>query len=357
MDIDRRDIDIHIKGNIISDFASLFEVFFKGTVIGMIEDTAELAMNTGIPLIGNTIMTKLDGYFPIPFIPNWIVDWETPQAAVVTDTSFAIGVKGLMFDKRVGEIEPSIAIPDMPYYNSTRPEKYQAYVSAYSMDGFFQSLISVVGIHGFVNSTMIPASVPLNLTTDTVNLLLPGIVKQYGSGLPVDVRFNVTSLGNFGVSEANQEMSGTTSLTLEFWVEQVSGVTEMAAELSLNDIDFQFTALVDDMDVTLNIDKVNIDSVDVVSDTFGRLSAVTIKVELNNGFRIGLPIFNKLMAKQTIPIPSNILGIFELSELTLGYYNDYIYAGATPTFIGPSSSQPKEVEQVSSVMQALQYTQ
>ena len=93
------------------------------------------------------------------------------------------------------------------------------------------------------------------------------------------------------------------------------------------------------MDVSLNITKVNIDNVNVVSDTFGRLSGLTIKVELNNAFRIGLPVFNKVLAKHTISIPSNILGLFELSDLTLGYHDDYIYAGATPTFIGPSSEK------------------
>lgn len=85
LDIDRNDIKIHLHGNIWTDFASLFEVFFKGTIIGMIEDTAEAALNTGIPAIGNGIMTRLDGYFPVPLIPNWIVDWETPQSAIVTD--------------------------------------------------------------------------------------------------------------------------------------------------------------------------------------------------------------------------------------------------------------------------------
>ena len=124
MDISRRDIDIHLHGNIWTDFASLFEIFFKGTVIGMIEDTAESAMNTGIPLIGNTLMTKLDGYFPVPIVPNWVVDWETPQPAVVTDKYFAIGVKGLMFDKLIGEEDPGVTIPDMPYDDQSRPEKY-----------------------------------------------------------------------------------------------------------------------------------------------------------------------------------------------------------------------------------------
>ena len=241
-----------------------------------------------------------------------------------------------MFDKRIGEQDPTVIVPDMPYYDTSRSEKYQAYVSAYSMDGFFSSLIEVVGIHGWANSTEIPSAIPIKLTTDTIDLLLPGIKEHYGSGLPVDVRFNVTQLGDFQVSEANEEMGGTTTLTLEFWVEQETG-TEMAAELSLNSVAFSFTALVDNMDVSLDITHLNIDSVEVLSDTFGRLNALTIKVKLNNAFRIGLPIVNAVLAKHHIPIPSDILGLFQLSDLTLGYHDDYIYAGATPTFTGPST--------------------
>ena len=297
MDIDRRDLDIHLHGNIWTDFASLFEIFFKGTVIGMIEDTAESAMNTGIPLIGNTLMTKLDGYFPVPMVPNWMVDWETPQPAVVTDKYFAIGVKGLMFDSLIGEEDPGVTIPDMPYDDQSRPEKYQAFLSSYAIDGFFNSFIEVVGIHAWFNSTEVPAAAPMSLTTSTVDILLPGIKDYYGADLPVDVYYNVTKLGSFGVSEANEEMSGLASLTLEFWVEKTDGSLEMAADLSLNDVDFKFTALVDNMDVSLNVTKVNIDSVDVLSDTFGRLSALTIKVKLNNAFRFGLPFLNIVLAK------------------------------------------------------------
>lgn len=199
---------------------------------------------------------------------------------------------------------------------------------------------------------MIPESVPFSLTTDTVNLLLPGMVKTYGSGTPVDVRFNVTSLGDFGVSQANEYMNGTTSLSLQFFVELADGTTEMAADLSLNDIEFQFTALVDNMDISLNVAKLNVGSVDVVSDTIGRLSGLTIKVELNNGFRIALPIINKVLASHVIPFPSTIIPIFELSNLTLDYYDNYIYAGATPTFIAPS----KDIEEVYSSQQAVQFT-
>lgn len=38
VDIDRDDIDIKIWGNIWADFASAFEIFFKSTVVDLIQD-------------------------------------------------------------------------------------------------------------------------------------------------------------------------------------------------------------------------------------------------------------------------------------------------------------------------------
>ena len=106
----------------------------------------------------------------------------------------------------------------------------------------------------------------------------------------------------------------------------------------MNEIDFDFSALVQDMNVTLNITKINIDQVKIISDTFGKLSALTLKLKLNNGFRILLPILNIFLEKFNVPIPSNIFGIFQLSGLVLEYFDGYIYAGATPTFLSPKIS-------------------
>ena len=108
-------------------------------------------------------------------------------------------------------------------------------------------------------------------------------------------------------------------------------------------MDFDFSALVTDMNITLNITKINIDKVDVVSDTFGKLSALTLKLKLNNGFRIMLPLLNVFLSKFNVSIPSNILGIFELSNLNLDYFDGYIYAGATPTFLSPREEIPMDL--------------
>ena len=202
-----------------------------------------------------------------------------------------------MFDLRRGEEEPDIAIPDMPYYDSNRSELYQAYVSAYSIDGFFSSLVETIGVNGWANNTMIPEEVPVGLTTTTLNVLLPGISHHYGADLPVDIFFNVTSLGNFTVSEANEQMSGIADLTLDFYVEKSDGTVELADELLLSSTEFEFTALVNNMNVALNITKVKIDGVAVSYHSFGHPSAVAIKLELNNALNIGLPLLNTLLTQ------------------------------------------------------------
>ena len=53
VDIDKNDIDIHISGNVWSDFASLFEGLFKDDIADMIRDTVKDVLNTEIPQYGN----------------------------------------------------------------------------------------------------------------------------------------------------------------------------------------------------------------------------------------------------------------------------------------------------------------
>lgn len=64
----------------------------------MIEDAIKLTLNTAMPAVANKILDFTDGFFPVPFIKDWVVDWETPEPAAITEISFGIGVKGLMFD-------------------------------------------------------------------------------------------------------------------------------------------------------------------------------------------------------------------------------------------------------------------
>ena len=83
--IDRHDLKIHLHGNLLTDFASMFEVFFKGTVCNAIEDTIKLTLNQGVPAAVNLVLKHNDGEFSIPNVVNWMLDWQTQNPILVTE--------------------------------------------------------------------------------------------------------------------------------------------------------------------------------------------------------------------------------------------------------------------------------
>ena len=64
---------------------------------------------------------KNNGFFHT--IPNLWFDWESPSAAVVTESSWDFAMKGLLFDHRYAEgpQAPNVTIPEMPYRFSSQP--------------------------------------------------------------------------------------------------------------------------------------------------------------------------------------------------------------------------------------------
>jgi hypothetical protein len=334
--VDRFDINIKIWGNIWSDIASLFEVFFVGTVADLIEQAIIWGTGTEIPAIANAWIQKTDGYFPIPIYPYWTLDWETDKRVEVTDTYFEVGVKGLFFDKQLGETEPTAPIPVMPVYDTSRPEKFQAYVSAYSVDSFLSSWSEVGSIDFWFNATEVPANATANLTTTTLNILMPGIADAYGEGLPCDVKFHILNFGNIEITADNQEIFTNVDLTMQFYVETATGL-EYAAEVTLTNANFGYTLVIDNMQIMIALDEIKSTDVKIDYCSWGTFSTIIFKTKLNLVFQTFKVWINQKLAGRSLTFPSNIMGIFELSNLNVIYYNDYLYCGATPTFIGTAS--------------------
>lgn len=205
VDINRFDINIQIYGNIWSDFASIFEVFFVGTVADLIDDAMTYGLQNGIPTVSNHFIGLTNGYAPIPVYADWTFDWETEYRANVTDTYFQVGVKGFFFDKSKDETaqEPvGVTIPDLPDHDTTRGQKFQATVSAYSIDSLLQSWLEVGQLSAWLNATFIPANDTVQLNTVYLDELMPGIEAYYGD-LPVNIWFNITNVGDIGIYENN----------------------------------------------------------------------------------------------------------------------------------------------------------
>jgi hypothetical protein len=121
VDINRNDIKIHIGGGFWTDLASIFKVFFKGTVVDLINTAVTAALEAKIPAITNAALAENNGFFHA--VPNFWYDWESPIAAKVTTSSWDLSMKGLLFDHRFPEAlqAPDVAIPEMPYSLSSVP--------------------------------------------------------------------------------------------------------------------------------------------------------------------------------------------------------------------------------------------
>ena len=325
--INRFDLKISIWGSFWADTVDLIKPFIKGPLCDLIQQTLYSALDTTMPNLINKGLVKSDGFLHLT--KTFELDFETPASFLVTADAFQTDIKGLFFDNVYGEVEPAVAVPVLPYFDVTKPELYQNYISTYSMDGLTTALLEETSISGWVNG-----SYNTTITTSMLNAFLPGILSYYGD-VPVAVKYTITQLGSFSTTEGVSMINALATMTIEFWAQTATGPS-LATSMTLVDTAIGFGIIVDNMTMQFALATTNVDKVVVNSCSFGKLSALLMKTELNNFFRIFTPIINKDLAAKTFTVPSNIGGIFILSNLTIGYYNNYLYFGMTPTFITPA---------------------
>ena len=344
VDINRNDISISIWGNIWADFASAFEIFFKSTVVGLIQDTVRDTLTTTIPNYLNAEFAAMDGNLLVPGTEFWNLDWQTPLAAVVTDTTFELGAKGIMYDSQIGESEWSTDFADMAYKDTAESAQFQVFLSDTSIDSLLGSYLEVGTIEGWLYGDQLPGS--MNTTTVTAGLLdtaLPGFAAKYGADTIVDIRGACTDLHGFASSAADQDVTVYGTANLQFWPRLSDGSTEIAVEMNLVDIKFTGGIDINNFMATGDISKFLVDKIDIVTSTIGSLSAFKLKVEFNTVSKLLVPELNKFISKYQVPIPSDIMGIFILSDLFLKYEDGYIFGGATPTFLPPAAKKEEMI--------------
>ena len=71
--INRFDINIKLWGNLITDLAAAAEVFFVGTVAGLIETEIINTLSTTVPNVFNSAIGHSGGYMPMSH--GLVVDW------------------------------------------------------------------------------------------------------------------------------------------------------------------------------------------------------------------------------------------------------------------------------------------
>jgi len=330
VDIDRNDIKIHLGGGFITDIASLFEVFFKGTVVDLIRDSVTTALETTLPSFASSYVAGTECYAK-PFrsidVMTAILDWETKEEVLVDAFRLTGGMKGLFFDTDYGVIEPTGVIPDLKRHEDTEQAGFQVFASAWSLNSFFLTLNEEFTLAYTLKGSNIP-----NLNTGYLNTGLPGIADYYGPDQPVDVELTLLSVQNITVRENDDTLSAMSALNAKFYVYKTDGTRELAVDIDGTDMYTNFTVLINDMTVAGNVTAVNVGKIKQNYCSFGRIPLTTEKFFLNKMINLFLPEIDAYLNTKQLTLPTELFGLFKLSDLVIRYYDEYIMLGVTPTF-------------------------
>lgn len=145
-------------------------------------------------------------------------------------------------------------------------------------------------------------------------------------------------MNNFHSVQNSNTMSFHANAELDFWIHRSDGQRVNAAQIAINDFFFNFTFLINGMQVVSNVTQAHLVSIKSSHAVWGNLSSNLVTNMINIVFKFGTPLFNKWwQANNKIMIPNELFGLFRLSDLKVKYYNDFLELGLTPTFLPPKA--------------------
>ena len=208
-------------------------------------------------------------------------------------------------------------------------------------DSLFDSFLKVYTFEFVTKSSEVPASFPIQLNTSGLDPFFPGLEKHYGPNLPIDIYSTLRKLEKFEVKENDSTMGFTGTLGVEFVVNMANNTHETAVNITLDQLLTNFTVLIGSNNtLTMNVTEVKLGMIEVDGTTFGSLNMTLLTKLLNDGIILGLDFFNIWIQTQTVQIPSELFGLFTLSDLVVKYHDGFLEAGLTPTFLPPTEDVP-----------------
>ena len=263
--------------------------------------------------------------------PNLFLDWESKEPIRVTDTSLEFGARAIVSSE---SSKTPATFPEMPYKDDAYPSGFQVFLSSEAVNSAFAAYLEEYPVQYWLNATDIPESSPMQLNTHDLEKAFPGIDAHYGPDpRPVNVYVDLVSLSGFSVAKGKEQVSLNGAIDLKFFVDTADGASELAVDLSLTKLYMEASILIDGYNVTGSFTKLQARTIKVNDCAFGDLSAFKVKVELNVGMSMATDPINEKIA--AFVIPSHLYGLFELSDLRVGYFDGFLMAGATPTFLVP----------------------
>merc|ERR1719183_2052218 len=159
----------------------------------------------------------------------------------------------------------------MPHYNSLNKQKFQVFLSEYTLDSFGESFLRAYPMNISLDSTDVPKDSPIQLDTTALSYFFWGMEYHYGSSKPVDILFHIKKLENFKIRGTDDTLSTDGDIGIDFFVHTSNTTKEKAISISVDKVALNFTANLvgNSSDLRFNFKNAGIRDVIINNITFG----------------------------------------------------------------------------------------
>ena len=221
LSLDSDDIDIELSGTLVADFIDFFVWMFKWIIVPIVVGDINSDVPTALTKAVNEGVASTNGLIDIdlsPIIGSKMVlgfDHSFTVHPKVSSEQLDLYLNGTIFDYNKGEFVPQKGNADL-YLNPHTIRTLQIDLSAYVVDSVLSTLqkdqiLNLTLTNDLFNGTF-------NLTTTTLNGLLPGLETKYGKDVPMSI--NVASDMDPLALFKPGELGGDDTMDLTFFVEK-----------------------------------------------------------------------------------------------------------------------------------------
>lgn len=226
-------MNITIEGDFIFKIISDVKSLFLGPVREGINNYLKIALKAEIPALVNGLLNSTNG--TVSLYEGLDLDISIPYVPIVNSRNIEIGMKGLFFSENAGELDKDEP-PAMPKTDPYHKSELQLFLSTYMINSLTSALLETQKIDITLDGSVVPASLPVKLTTTYLEEVFPGLVEKYGADRPMKIQLELDRLGDF-VSEGKYErMSLSCDTGAKFWVVNADSSESLAATLSIKDL-------------------------------------------------------------------------------------------------------------------------
>jgi hypothetical protein len=335
------DFDYKIGGGFAGWILDKIGVFFKGRMKDMLKDMISDMIKIEIPKSIESFSSKVPVFVDIPK-RGLRVDYSLSNQLKVDQGFLLLPLIGTISNlepfKLDQNLTPSPTPIELPDFDPNG-KKIQVTFSSYSLATALRSLFLMYPVDVIYQDYDLPQDSPVRLNTDSLEILLKGIVKKYGKEKPAQFNIKLVEVPslNFENDKVISYVVFECTVNIEVAPQNIEEVIKFRISVKLG----ATVILHENSNLMAKVDEVNMLNVKLIDSKLEESNLDWIDEIFNFAGKIGVNLLNdKYLSDTQLSIPS-VEGV-SFQDSTAKIFPGYIKIDLNPTFSSPVSLLQKK---------------